>query len=125
MVGPKRTALIATIAMLAMVAGDAALAHGYPQRGGHVRFGLFVGAPAYWGGYWGPYYYPPYYYPPTVVTVPASPPTYIEQAPVATPGAPAPQSGYWYYCAGSRAYYPYVNQCPGGWQRVSPQPPPG
>lgn len=42
------------------------------------------------------------------------------------PTAPtAPQSGYWYYCAESRVYYPYVNQCPGGWQRVSPQPPSG
>lgn len=131
MVNPKRAALIAAIAALGFVASEAVLAHGHPRHGGHVRFGLYVGAPVYWGGYWGPryyyppYYYPPYYYPPTVVTVPASPPTYVEQAPVAAPAAPALQPGYWYYCAESRAYYPYVNQCPGGWQRVSPQPPSG
>ena len=28
----------------------------------------------------------------------------------------------WYYCADSKAYYPYVKDCPGGWQRVSPTP---
>ena len=124
MVSPKRATLrlIVTIAALGMVASDGALARGFAHHGGHVRFGLFVGAPLYWGGYWGPYYYPPYYYSPTVVTVPVSPPTYVEQAPVATP---APQTGYWYYCAQSHSYYPHVNRCPGGWQRVSPQPPSG
>jgi len=34
--------------------------------------------------------------------------------------APA-QSSYWYYCAESKTYYPYVKECPGGWQRVTPQ----
>jgi hypothetical protein len=125
-VSPKRTALIVAIAAFGVVASEAALARGYPRHGGPVRLGLYVSAPVYWGGYWGPrYYYPPYYYPPAVLTVPASPPTYVEQAPVAAPAAPAPQPGYWYYCAESRAYYPYVNQCPGEWQRVSPQPPSG
>ena len=120
MVSPKRAALIAAIAALGIVASDAALARGFARHGGHVRFGLFVGAPLYWGGYWGPYH-PYYYYPPATVTAPVSPPTYVEQA----PATPAPEPGYWYYCAESRAYYPYVNQCPGGWQQVSPQPPPG
>lgn len=126
MVSPKRAALIVAIAAFGVVASEAALAHGYARHGGGVRFGLYVGGPVYWGGYRGPrYYYPPYYYPPTVVTVPVSPPTYVEQAPIAAPAAPAPLPGYWYYCAESRAYYPYVNQCLGGWQRVSPQPPSG
>jgi len=31
----------------------------------------------------------------------------------------------WYYCPESKAYYPYVKECPGGWQQVAPQPPPG
>lgn len=126
MVSPKRAALIAAITAFAIVASEAALAHGYPRHGGGVRFGLYVGAPVYWGGYWGPrYYYPPYYYyPPTIVAAPVAP-TYVEQAPVAAPAAPASPPGYWYYCAESRAYYPYVKQCPGGWQRVSPQPPSG
>jgi hypothetical protein len=28
---------------------------------------------------------------------------------------------WWYWCADARAYYPYVKECPGGWQRVAPQ----
>lgn len=97
-----------------------ALAHGPHSR---VYFGVNIG-PA-WGPYWGPRVYPgPVYYPypayPTVVvTQPAPPPVYVEQAPQAA--APM-QNGYWYYCEGARAYYPYVKECPGGWQQVVPQP---
>jgi len=97
-----------------------------------ARWGLFVGVPlamssAYWGPryfYRGPYY-SPYY--PTVIAVPASPPTYIEQSPTASEesaaATPALEPGYWYYCTESQTYYPYVRECPSGWQRVSPQPP--
>ncbi|HEX2566405.1 MAG TPA: hypothetical protein VHL85_06070 [Burkholderiales bacterium] len=35
---------------------------------------------------------------------------------------PAPQSQDWFYCPSAGAYYPYVKQCAGGWQRVLPQP---
>jgi hypothetical protein len=52
---------------------------------------------------------------------PAQPSTYIQQDVQPAP-APAPQQGYWYYCSDAQAYYPYVKECPGGWQRVSPQP---
>ena len=70
--------------------------------------------------YYSPYYASPYYYPPAVVTVPAEPPVYIERGEVAEP---APQaSASWYYCADPQGYYPYVEQCPGGWQAVSPRP---
>ena len=82
---------------------------------GHV--GVFIGP-----GWYPPYYYypPPYYYPYAAPVV-AAPPTYVEQgAPQAS--APAMSSGYWYYCSGSGAYYPYVKDCPGGWQQVAPQP---
>lgn len=34
-----------------------------------------------------------------------------------------PQANVWYFCAESSAYYPYVTQCPSGWQPVSPIPP--
>jgi len=118
--------------------GGPVLAHGHGRHyGGGARFGIFLGAPLLWGSYYGPspYYYPyypspyyPQYYPP-VVTVPVAPPTYVEQGEVDAPppsAAPAaPEPGYWYYCDDSRAYYPYVKECPGGWKRVSPQPPPG
>lgn len=90
--------------------------HDHGRHGGNIRFGVVVGP--YWGPWFyppAPYYYPPYY-PPVVVQRPA-PTVYIEQ-----PAAPAPQTNYWYYCNASRAYYPYVKECPGGWQRVLPQP---
>src|SRR2546428_12259210 len=31
----------------------------------------------------------------------------------------------WYYCANPQGYYPYVQQCPGGWRPVAPTPPDG
>lgn len=91
---------------------------------GHVHFGVMIGP------YWGPWYYPPpYYYSPyypPVVVERSAPQVYVEQQPAAMPPAPAAATqpaGYWYYCAAARGYYPYVKECPGGWQRVSPQPP--
>ena len=94
--------------------------------GGRVGFGVFVGAPLFYPGYYPyyPAYYPaPYYYPPAVA-MQSAPQVYIEQgAPQAAPVQAAPaQTNYWYFCAGANAYYPYVKDCPGGWQRVAPQP---
>jgi hypothetical protein len=87
----------------------------------HVRLGVSVGVPLYTDPYYpGPYYYPYYNAPPRIVVVPTAPPTYIERGDAERE---APASAYWYYCAESKAYYPYVKHCPGGWQRVTPQPP--
>jgi hypothetical protein len=97
--------------------------HGSYYRGG---VGVVFGGP-YWGPSW---YYPSYYYPydpysfpysyyPSV-SEPSSPPVYIEQ-PQSEPDS-APQ-GVWYYCPDSKTYYPYVKECPGGWQTVPAQPP--
>jgi len=109
-----KASLLLLLALVGVGASAQAFAHG-----GGVRFGVVVGAPFY--PWW---YYPPAYYPPTVVTVPATPPTYIEQG--SPQPVPAQQSqGYWYYCADSKTYYPYVKECPAGWQRVVPQPAPG
>ena len=105
----------------------------------HVRFGVTIGGPGYWGGY-GPGYWPGYYpyrphpypygypypYYPPVVVAPAAPPVYIEQGSPQVLGsaqAPAAAGNWWYYCADSRGYYPYTRECPAGWQRVAPQPP--
>lgn len=87
---------------------------------GHV--GIYFGAP-FVPYYAAPYYPRYYYYPPTVV-VPPSPPVYIEQAPSATWSTPLAQSApaYWYYCADSQTYYPYVQRCASPWQQVIPQP---
>lgn len=70
--------------------------------------------------YYSPYYYPPspYYYP-GAVTVPATPPVYIERGESEEPQA----SASWYYCADPQGYYPYVKQCKGAWQPVAPRPP--
>ncbi len=104
--------------------------HGGHFHGGHfhksrVVIGVGVGLPVYWGSWYYPspvYYYPHYYYPRTVV-VPYSSPAYIERGDEqAAPGEQPSQ--WWYYCADAKAYYPYVKECPGGWQRVAPQPPP-
>ncbi|HEX6005435.1 MAG TPA: hypothetical protein VFZ14_15735 [Burkholderiales bacterium] len=107
--------LLAVVALSGAAGAAPALAHG------HVRFGVVIGGPGYWY-YPSPYYYypPPYYYPPAVVTVPSSPPVYVERSEV-------PQSertgGYWYYCPDSKTYYPYVKECASPWQRVDPRPP--
>ncbi len=66
---------------------------------GRARIGVFLGAPLF----------APLFYPPPVIYAP--PPTYIEQA---------PSQGFWYFCPELNAYYPYVQQCPSGWQQVVP-----
>lgn len=112
-----------TLAMLALagLASGSARAqphHGHGGHGGHgVSLGLHFGVPL---GWYAPYYYPPpyYYYPPAVMAQPAPPAVYVERG-----DAPAEQTeSWWYYCEQSRAYYPYVKDCPGGWQRVAPSP---
>jgi len=114
-----RAALTLSAILLGAAASAPALAWGH--GGGHVHFGIVIGGPLYPWYYPPPYYYyPPYYYPPAVMTVPAAPQTYVERG--GTQAAPT-QEGNWYYCAESKTYYPYVKECPGGWQRVAPQPP--
>lgn len=87
-----------------------------------VQFGFQFGPP--WGYpypvYPAPLYWPPAY-PGVIVTSPPPPPVYIERTPV-QPDVPVLESGYWYYCQEAQAYYPQVRQCPGNWQKVSPQP---
>jgi hypothetical protein len=112
-----KTALILMFALAGVVFSASVPAQ---HHGGHFRFGVFVG-PGFW--YPPPYYayppyYAPYYYPPAVAT----PQTYVEQGVAQAAPAPAQPPGYWYYCNGSKAYYPYVKECPGGWQQVAPQP---
>lgn len=44
-------------------------------------------------------------------------PSYIHTPPVVVDPAPVyvQPTGYWYYCASARAYYPYVTACPESW----------
>ena len=73
-----------------------------------VRVFISPGLVAPFGSYWEPYSPPP-------VVVAPSPRLYVEPAPTPPP--------YWHYCDAAQAYYPYVEQCPGGWRRVLPTPP--
>lgn len=84
---------------------------------GGAHFGYDLGL-----GFYGWPYYPYPYYPP-IVPVPSTPPVYTQQDMPSTPQAPPPQNSYWYYCRNPDGYYPYIRECPGGWETVSPQPP--
>lgn len=124
-----RTVLAFTaVLMCGVLATESAFA-----RGPRGRVGIYLGLPllgfGYHSYYSSPYYYPPYYsypsyYPTPMVT--QQQPVYVEQNPQPAPEAQSPAqsspAGYWYYCADSRAYYPYVKDCRTGWQRVAPQP---
>jgi len=124
----RHTAL-GLVALAALATSSLALAdrgghgHGHGHRGSRVGIGLYLGP-----GFGYPYYYPgPSYYWPPVVTVPAAPPQYIERGDD-LPGTEGnafvqPAPAWWYYCANPEGYHPYVQSCPGGWQRVPAQPP--
>jgi hypothetical protein len=91
--------------------------------GGNYYGGIGLGLGLGYGLGYGGSYYSPYYgggYPPTVVTVPVTPPVYIQQTPPTTQQYP---SGYWYYCNNPQGYYPYIKQCSSAWQPVNPTPP--
>lgn len=100
----------AVLAVLGFTLSTPAMAHG-----GGVRFGFVIGAPIF-------YPYPPIYYvpPPQVIFVPAQAPVRVEQAPPLAPPPPPPD---WLFCRKTNAYYPYVRECPDGWEHVPAQPP--
>jgi hypothetical protein len=128
----KNVKLLCSVVLVAgMTLSGTAMAdrgHSYGGRGhGHVGVGLYIGGPYLYP------YYPPYpygYYPPVIITpAPAQPTIYIEQQqPVQAPPAViqpvAPENYYWYHCANPDGYYPYIKECPAGWQKVTPTPPP-
>ena len=146
---PRAIGTFAVVLLAALASGSAMAQHHRHGHGGHgygggVRFGISLGLPLYIPGFYpAPYYAypaPVYSYPAPVYAYPApayaypgavigssSPQTYVEQG--MTQAAPAPSQaqsqsqGDWYYCAASRGYYPYVTECPAGWQRVPAQAP--
>ncbi len=116
-----------TIALLAALAGvlasGPAAAHGGYRSHHWSGPRIFIGPSIGWWYYPPPVRYYPYdpYYAPPVAVVPRSPPVYIERGDSA--GAAPQQQDYWHYCPESKTYYPYVKECPGGWERVVPRPP--
>ncbi len=101
--------LLALMVVLAL-APESAWAHG---RGFHhhrriVVGTFFVGAPLWYG-----YHYPPYYYGPLYEASNTPPSLYVEKF----EGKPDATSGE-IYCASLGQYYPDVQECPSGWQRI-------
>lgn len=88
----------------------------YGGRGGVSIWLEPAWGPRWWGPYYNPYYYP--YYPEPPVIIEQRPEIYVQPSPQTEQ-----QSVYWYYCLESKAYYPYVKKCPGGWLKVVPTPP--
>lgn len=64
---------------------------------------------------------PPVYSSPPAVAYRVEPAAYSPPPPVSVYANPTNQ--WWYYCTQPAGYYPYVQQCPAGWIRVSPRPP--
>jgi len=100
---------------------------GWGWRGGSWGWwgpGVVVGA-ALAAPFWGyPYGYPYSYAYPYSYGYPAySPPVVVESSPQTYIQRDTQAQQYWYYCQNPQGYYPYVSECPGGWQPVSPQPP--
>ena len=90
---------------------------------GAWSIGIGVPFGPFWAPYWAPYsaaYAYPYGYPYAYACPYAYPPV-VSQPPAPTYQAP-PQTASWYYCAAERGYYPYVRQCPGGWQQMPASP---
>jgi hypothetical protein len=108
--------LLLTVGTLGAIEAYSALARGGGHRAHfHARVVIFAAAPVF------PHYffpYPAYAYP----LVPVPDPTYIEQLP--PPTVLGQHENSWYYCNASKTFYPYVKECPEGWQAVAPQPPP-
>ena len=109
----KRLGMVFLLAALCL--GSAVPAHAWFVHRGFGRPGVVIVPRVVvpFGPYWASYPYPP--------AVVAAPPVYVQLPPVVAGQPPAAQ--YWYYCDNPQGYYPYVQQCPGGWRQVAPTPP--
>lgn len=67
--------------------------------------GLLFGSALYWAA-----------------TRPPPPTVYVAPEPVVVVQPQASGGEWWYFCRAAGAYYPYVQQCPTGWERVPPYP---
>lgn len=130
----KFSCLLAALLMAGL--NHIALAHG--GHGQHARtrthVGVYFGPSLGWNWHYPganaypsypypSYAYPPYAYPTPVVIVPAAPITYIERPQPEQQSLPTSGNDWYYHCRRPEGYYPYVRQCPDGWQRVPAQPP--
>lgn len=128
-------AIAVLILLLGLTASGIAWAHGnqgHQGFRGHHHHGHFHGRASAGVAIGVPLFSYPYYphsathvyaYPP-VAAAPYPPPVYIERDDPGQSDGAAPQgTGYWHYCANPQGYYPYVKDCPAGWQLVPAYPP--
>ena len=114
--------LLLAAVMLLAAASESAFARG--RGGGHawhrhsggsrVVVGAILAAPAFW--------YFPRTTAPLVASEPGAPVVYIEKGDAQAASGQSAEA-WWYYCADTKAYYPYVKECAQEWQRVAPAPP--
>jgi hypothetical protein len=97
------------------------------DRFGFHRFGFFgdfgfVGPAFGFGAY--PFFWDPFWFPSPYPAYSYAPPLVIESEPQVSVQRPSSAAAptYWYYCVDTQAYYPYTQQCPGGWLKVAPTP---
>lgn len=108
--------LMVLLAVIALVAGLAPPSDAWHRSWHDYGYGYGPFYPGWGYPYGNPYgvpYTPRYYIDPPVQVQPQP---YIQQQEV------KPQ--YWYFCKDKGLFYPYVQECPGGWLQVVPQSPP-
>jgi hypothetical protein len=88
----------------------------HPRHHHRGRAVIFIGAPfLFWAWPYGyTYLPPPYYYGPDFSAHENLPDVYVEKF----DGTPTPDTPGEIYCPSKSAYYPDVQDCPGGWQRL-------
>jgi hypothetical protein len=84
---------------------------------GHMHHHFHGGGAFFVGGTYWPYFPAPYYYPAPYYVIPyqQDPETvYVERF----DGTPTPETPGEIFCPNTDSYYPDVQSCPGGWQRL-------
>jgi hypothetical protein len=109
----RKILFIAFLAILSTAPAYADGGRGGGHRGGH-------GGGWGWGGDW---IFPALIGGAVIYSLTQPQPVYVQPPPVYVPNVAPPSVQYWYYCADSNAYYPYVSSCPRGWQAVPAIPP--
>ena len=132
-----RMVLIASALIAVSLAAEPVLARGKGSSGGgrsghhaggtrsgthsgahhsHRHSNVFIG-----GAFAVPILWPLWDYPGyrIVDAYPREPLHYIEQSDETA------QADEWFYCQAAKTYFPYVAECPGGWQRLAPPVPSG